>query len=75
MVELNLGTDSNFKAIDYLANNGNQKQLERIAFIDHSIGGFKRGFLNLLIKSLYIKGVVEIRFFKTKRKAAVWLKE
>ena len=75
MIEVNLGVKSSLDAVDYLNLNGNHDKLEKLAIIDHSLNSFNRFSINILSKVLYLKGKVRIRIFKTKRKAAKWLKE
>lgn len=74
MIEVNLGVKSSLDAIDYLNLNGNHDKLEKLAIVDHALNGFNRFLINFLVKVLYLQGKVQIRIFKTKRKAAAWLK-
>ncbi len=75
MIDIKKGVNSNLKAIDHLNINGNQSKLEKIAFVDENINKIQIFLLNLLVKTLYLKGKVEIKLFKTKKQAGKWLKE
>jgi hypothetical protein len=75
MVEVNIGIKSSVEAVDFLNLNGNQKHLEKIAFVDYKLTGFNRFLINTFAKILYLNGSVKIKTFKTKRKAGLWLKE
>ena len=75
MIEINVGVKSSIESIDHLNLNGNQDNIEKLAIIDHALSSFNRFLINSLCKVLYLQGKVQIRTFKTKRQAAVWLKK
>jgi len=75
MVEVNLGVKSSVEAVDVLNLKGNSRKLEKLAIVDHELTTFNRFLINSFAKILYLNGSVQLRTFKTKRKAAIWLKE
>lgn len=75
MVEVNVGVECSIEAIDVLNLKGDSRKLEKIAIVDHELTMLNRFIINSFAKILYLNGSVQLRTFKTKRKAGLWLKE
>ncbi len=73
-VVINKTVKFNLTTVEDLTIGFNHKKIQKIAFVDYSLGAFDRCLINTLVKIFYLKGSVEIKLFKNKKNAVKWLK-